>query len=30
LGAIFGLGQIFWFAWLGVIMLGARPRPTST
>jgi hypothetical protein len=29
LGAIFGLGQIFWFAWLGIIMLRARPQLTS-
>lgn len=26
LGAIFGLGQIFWFVWLGIIMLRARPE----
>jgi hypothetical protein len=26
LGAVFGLGQIAWFAWLGVIMLRARPQ----
>jgi hypothetical protein len=29
LGAIFGLGQILWFAWLGIIMLRARPQLTS-
>lgn len=26
LGAIFGLGQIVWFAWLGVILLRVRPQ----
>jgi prepilin signal peptidase PulO-like enzyme (type II secretory pathway) len=25
LGAVFGLGQIIWFAWLGIIMLRTRP-----
>jgi hypothetical protein len=25
LGAVFGLGQIIWFAWLGIIMIRARP-----
>ncbi len=29
LGTIFGLGQILWFAWLGIIMLRASPRPVS-
>ncbi len=29
LGAVFGIGQILWFAWLGIIMLRARPQPTS-
>ena len=28
LGALFGLGQIVWFAWLGIIMLRARPQAT--
>ena len=25
LGTVFGLGQIIWFAWLGIIMIRARP-----
>ena len=25
LGAVFGLGQIAWFAWLGIVMLRSRP-----
>jgi hypothetical protein len=25
LGTVFGLGQIVWFAWLGIIMIRARP-----
>lgn len=25
LGAVFGLGQIIWFAWLGIIMIRVRP-----
>jgi hypothetical protein len=29
LGALFGLGQIAWFAWLGVIMLRACTQPTK-
>jgi hypothetical protein len=29
LGAIFGLGQIVWFAWLGIFMLRARPTPVT-
>lgn len=29
LGAVFGLGQIAWFGWIGVVMMGAgiKPRP---
>lgn len=30
LGIIFGLGQILWFALLGIIMLRARPQLTSS
>lgn len=33
LGALFGLGQIVWFAWLGVVMLRSRPpqgHPATT
>ena len=31
LGALFGLGQIVWFAWLGTVMLRApAPRPRSS
>jgi hypothetical protein len=33
LGAVFGLGQIVWFAWLGVVMLRSRPpqgHPATT
>jgi hypothetical protein len=29
LGAVFGLGQIVWFGWLGIIMLRARPQQTG-
>jgi hypothetical protein len=29
LGAIFGLGQIVWFAWIGITMLRARPQLNS-
>jgi hypothetical protein len=29
LGAIFGLGQIAWFTWLGIIMLRAKPQRTN-
>lgn len=27
LGAIFGLGSIVWFVWLGIVMLHGSPRP---
>lgn len=29
LGAVFGLGQILWFAWLGIVMLRAPLQPTG-
>ncbi|MEX1020625.1 MAG: hypothetical protein WDZ49_13255, partial [Litorilinea sp.] len=27
LGAVFGLGSIVWFVWLGIVMLRTSPRP---
>lgn len=29
-GAVFGLGQIVWFAWLGIVMLRSRPSVVAT
>lgn len=29
LGAIFGLGSIVWFVWLGIVMLRGSPRPAA-
>ncbi len=29
LGAVFGLGLIVWFVWLGVVMLRSSPSATA-
>jgi len=29
LGPVFGLGQIIWFAWMGIVLLGGKPQTNS-